>query len=275
MQISIYIEELMKQHNLIYQESDIEIIAHNITELAGDVINHDQITRNIYTLYSKGLLNKEMALNMYFNYYNNKYNNNMIKKRIFDPFNNYEDVGYLNNVFHIKNMEIIKTLEHATFLINLPNALNYLSPIKRQDYNCQIISNVHKILFNDFYPWAGQFHNDLFPDLIISKGHITFAFPDCLKNILNYTFNTYFKQSDAYIRKNIGDIISSLCYAHPFLDGNGRTILTILHVICQNAGFHINWSKSKKDDYLDVLTEDLEHPNNEILNKYLSTLIEY
>jgi cell filamentation protein len=58
-----------------------------------------------------------------------------------------------------------------------------------------------------------------------------------------------------------GEIIGYLAYGHPFLDGNGRTIMTVHSVLAQRAGFSIDWSATKKDAYLDALTPGNRKPS--------------
>ena len=43
-----------------------------------------------------------------------------------------------------------------------------------------------------------------------------------------------------------GEIMGYLAYAHPFLDGNGRTIMVVHAVLAQRAGFSIDWAATKK-----------------------------
>jgi cell filamentation protein len=64
-----------------------------------------------------------------------------------------------------------------------------------------------------------------------------------------------------------------LAYAHPFLDGNGRTIMTVHSVLAQRAGFSIDWSATKKDAYLDALTREIENPSKGHLDTYLKSLM--
>ena len=57
-----------------------------------------------------------------------------------------------------------------------------------------------------------------------------------------------------------GEIMGYLAYGHPFLDGNGRAIMTVHSVLAQRAGFSIDWSATRKDAYLDALTKEIENP---------------
>jgi hypothetical protein len=42
-----------------------------------------------------------------------------------------------------------------------------------------------------------------------------------------------------------GEIMGYLAYGHPFLDGNGRTIMTAHSALAQRAGFSIDWTATK------------------------------
>jgi cell filamentation protein len=66
-----------------------------------------------------------------------------------------------------------------------------------------------------------------------------------------------------------GEIMGYLAYGHPFLDGNGRTIMTVHSVLAQRAGFSIDWSATTKDAYLDALTKEIENPPKGHLDAYL------
>jgi cell filamentation protein len=66
-----------------------------------------------------------------------------------------------------------------------------------------------------------------------------------------------------------GEIMGYLAYGHPFLDGNGRTIMTVHSVLAQRAGFSIDWSVTTKDAYLDALTKEIENPPKGHLDAYL------
>ena len=72
-----------------------------------------------------------------------------------------------------------------------------------------------------------------------------------------------------------GEIMGYLAYGHPFLDGNGRTIMTVHSVLAQRAGFSIDWSATKKDDYLDALTREIENPSKGHLDAYLKPFMRH
>jgi cell filamentation protein len=66
-----------------------------------------------------------------------------------------------------------------------------------------------------------------------------------------------------------GEVMGYLAFGHPFLDGNGRTIMTVHSVLAQRAGFSIDWSSTNKENYLDALTRELDSPGKGHLDNYL------
>ena len=51
-------------------------------------------------------------------------------------------------------------------------------------------------------------------------------------------------------------------YGHPFLDGNGRTMLLVHAKLCFRAGMSVDWTRTQKDSYLRALTLEIEAPND-------------
>jgi cell filamentation protein len=133
------------------------------------------------------------------------------------------------------------------------------------------VLKVHGILFGAVYPWAGQDRIQTAPKLTIKKGTVIFA------NVSEITAAVEFAlrkgQDKEYMKARPGQIMGYLAYAHPFLDGNGRAIMTVHSVMAQRAGFGIDWSSTKKETYLDALTREIENPSQGHLDAYLKTLM--
>lgn len=72
----------------------------------------------------------------------------------FDPFGDFETAGYLRNTQGLSDPESVKHIEHSLFLANLDDAIDMLRTRLVIDYDSFL--EVHRILFEDFYPWAGQ-----------------------------------------------------------------------------------------------------------------------
>ena len=75
------------------------------------------------------------------------------------------------------------------------------------------------------------------------------------------------------MREKPGVIMGYLAYAHPFLDGNGRTIMVVHCVMAQRAGFSVDWEATDKAGYLSALTRELDDPDKGNLDAYLKPFI--
>jgi len=96
-----------------------------------------------------------------------------MKSSGFDPFGDFDTAGYLRNTDRIKDPRIVKRIEHEAFLVNMPDALEHLANQRQIQY--ETFLETHRILFSDFYPWAGQGRAATSPHLLVSKGAIKFC----------------------------------------------------------------------------------------------------
>ncbi|MBS1815257.1 MAG: hypothetical protein JSS87_10315 [Acidobacteria bacterium] len=64
------------------------------------------------------------------------------------------------------------------------------------------------------------------------------------------------------MRQHPGEIFGYFAHAHPFLEGNGRTILTLFSEQCRRAGFYVRWDLIEKNEFLHLLTEELQKPGS-------------
>jgi cell filamentation protein len=88
----------------------------------------------------------------------------------FDPFGDFKTRGYLRNLANEKDLEIVRRLEHTSFITGIDAAFDRFAAMKRLLY--QDVLETHKILFEAVYPWAGQDRLVTAPDLAVSNpGH--------------------------------------------------------------------------------------------------------
>jgi cell filamentation protein len=71
----------------------------------------------------------------------------------------------------------------------------------------------------------------------------------------------------AYLRVHPGEVFGYLAHAHPFLERNGRTILTVFAELSRRAGFHVEWEAMDKDEFLETLTRELLWPVKSIMDQ--------
>lgn len=116
---------------------------------------------------------------------------------------------------------------------------------------------IHRYLFEDIYDFAGEIRK-----VNIAKGNFRFAplmyLDAALKNIDKMPQSDFDEIIEKYVEMNI---------AHPFREGNGRSARIWLdHMLKQEIGKVIDWSKVDKEDYLLAMERS---PIKDIEIKYL------
>lgn len=116
---------------------------------------------------------------------------------------------------------------------------------------------IHKYLFEDIYDFAGKVRT-----VNIAKGNFRFApiiyIEEALKNIDQMPQSNFDEIIEKYVEMNV---------AHPFREGNGRsTRIWLDHILKNEIGKVIDWSKVDKEDYLLAIERS---PIKDIEIKYL------
>ena len=178
----------------------------------------------------------------------------------FDPFGDRETRGYLRNRLATNDTALITRLETHAFAANVLPALDALAASRSVGYD-QVL-DTHRRLFSSVYPWAGQDRATLAPDIAIAKGGMSdlFAHPADVRRAAEY--GLAMGLDAAKMRVNPGEVFGALAYAHPFLEGNGRTIMTVHADLARRAGFHIDWAPISKTEFLTALTAELRAPGS-------------
>jgi cell filamentation protein len=168
-----------------------------------------------------------------------------------------------------KDIAIVKRLEHTSFMTGIDEAFATLATRKELSY--EDVLQTHKILFDAIYPWAGQDRTQTAPRLTIKKGDIIFANPSEIRLAVERGLRLGQNRNTMIARP--GEVMGYLAFGHPFLDGNGRTIMTLHSAMAQRAGFSIDWSATNQAAYLNALTKELEDPSKGFLDRYLKPFI--
>lgn len=103
------------------------------------------------------------------------------------------------------------------------------------------LAGIHKYLFDEIYDSAGKVRKEN-----IAKGNFRFApamyLESALEKVSHMKQSTFDQIVEKYIEMNV---------AHPFREGNGRSMRIWLDLIMKNnIGKVVDWSKIDKDDYL-------------------------
>lgn len=113
------------------------------------------------------------------------------------------------------------------------------------------MQQIHAYLFGGLYDFAGQIRT-----LNIAKSGFQFAMarflPETLKNIEKMPESTFDEIADKYVDMNV---------AHPFMEGNGRSMRIWFDLILKkNLKLCVDWSKINKKDYLSAMEKSVSNP---------------
>jgi len=178
--------------------------------------------------------------------------------KILDPFGDYETAGYLKNSFGEKDIVSVGRVETATYEQEVLPTLLYLESLPILKY--ENLLEVHRRIFSSIYPWAGQDRSVTAPHIAIAKAgfNTLFAHPADVRRAAEYALQQ--GKDKSYLRAHPGEVFGQLAYSHPFLEGNGRTILTVYADLVRRAGFHVVWEQIEKQEFLRTLTQELLEP---------------
>lgn len=127
--------------------------------------------------------------------------------------------GILKNNLSITSSEELERVERMITSFKLANL--YLEP-GEQTFDVKHYLRIHKTLFEDIYPFAGEFRTE----------NIQKQIPFCVPNLIyeNLTNTLEYARNWAKNIKNEEDLIEFIAYfyseldiIHPFREGNGRT----------------------------------------------------
>jgi cell filamentation protein len=161
----------------------------------------------------------------------------------FDPFGDLATRGYLRNVAQEKNVAIVRRLEHASFTTGLDEAFAQLA--KRNPLAYADVLATHKLLFDAVYPWAGQDRATTSPDIAVSRGGVLFAHPKFIQNAIEHALTL--GSDPKTMRARSGEVMGFLAHGHPFLDGNGRTIMVIHAVLGAARGLQYRLGRDRQE----------------------------
>ena len=139
----------------------------------------------------------------------------------------------LINNFNIRNKQELAIVEQKI----VEEKLNKLLSYPQGNYNLQHLQLLHKYLFGDIYPWAGELRT-----VDISKDNTPFCKPQYIVKEYNKLYENYihknnylkdYKKSEIY--KHLSYYHGEINIIHPFREGNGRTTRALLSLLTNNT----------------------------------------
>jgi cell filamentation protein len=164
-----------------------------------------------------------------------------------DPYV-YPDTHILKNTENIKDAETL-----AAFELEVVNVRSK-SGIPDGKIDAAHYRQIHYHLFQDIYEWAGDYRT-----IRIAKNGNWFCYPEHIDAQMTQLFEAL--KADDYLKgltptefaTHAAKLLADLNAIHPFRDGNGRTQLSFLSLLADNAGHRINLERINPDKFLEAM----------------------
>lgn len=177
---------------------------------------------------------------------------------IYTSWNDYliDGTNVLKNIPNIQDQDNLTAFERISSANRLAEL--YEEPISN-DFDINHLCQIHKYLFQDIYDWAGEIRN-----VHMMKQATVFLEPEKIRNYLEVILNE--TKEDLVNVKNkydfaavLANLFYCLIFAHPFREGNGRTIREFLRQLINSIDlefgeFDIDYNKIDQNNLAMGLT---------------------
>lgn len=171
-----------------------------------------------------------------------------------DPYID-QSTGVLRNLVGVTTQDELDQLEADVTPVIIATITAY-DPQQIDNFDKQLLKDLHKEIFEPFYDWAGEFRT-----IDIGKGNSYFAHATYIDTFLDDVFSNL-PENVSEIAKDkkdfvlyLTDLYSGLNAAHPFREGNGRTIRTFVRLVAINYGWDIEWARMDPDKNIAACAE--------------------
>ncbi len=168
----------------------------------------------------------------------------------------YPHSHVLRNKLNITNQQELEKAERAITSVKATQAS--INPVCGR-FGVSHLRRMHKFLFEDIYPWAGQFRT-----VNISKGN-EFCRADYIERQLKSLFDSLKKENclkDCGSREELGRrlsyYISEINVIHPFREGNGRTQRMFIEHLARCRGYILDFAVISSEDMLEASIRSYE-----------------
>ena len=178
----------------------------------------------------------------------------------------YKNSNVLINKLDIHNT---KDLQYYEAKITAAKSLGLRQQGITGDFNIKHYLSIHKYLFEDIYPFAGQLREEN-----ISKGEFRFAQWEYIEQELDKLLEELKKENflegldKDQLAKRLAYYLSELNVLHPFREGNGRTNREFIRQLALKNGYNLNLKKVSPQKTLEASIESIVDTSNleEIIN---------
>ena len=177
---------------------------------------------------------------------------------------NETTLGLLRNKLGITDKDKLDQVERMITTRKL--ALLKLQPVN-PPFNVKHYLDIHKYLFEDIYPFAGEIRSEVIskPIPFNEKEHVPFCLPGYINQNLTYILNeatarVRYINSKEKLLSFIIPLYAELDIIHPFREGNGRTlrefIRQFISYICEINNlepYYLDYGDVDRDTYISAI----------------------
>lgn len=158
-----------------------------------------------------------------------------------DPYL-YDDVDVLKNLANIKDPQLLHKAEADITTFTMASIYNK----KYIKFDAEALQDVHKTIFGQIYPWAGEFRTIqiIKYEEVLGGDTVRYAYPKEIKKQLNVIMKEIPKlkrngTNDKDIVFRLVRIIATIWQIHPFREGNTRSVIIFAVLLAKHLGFEV------------------------------------
>lgn len=188
-----------------------------------------------------------------------------------EKYNDFDNDDYLlrTNLLDITDFNELEQAEAFTFSIRaaqIEQGAYKIASFSKEDFVA-----LHHHLFQDIYPFAGQFRK-----VQLMKGATRFCQMEFLDGYATDLFHQLQNEPEwdtiEHTAKRLAYFKSELNMLHPFREGNGRTTRIFLQEYTKSKGFLWKYDKMDRNEYMQAMIRSVT--SEDLLEKlFLQTLI--
>ena len=171
-------------------------------------------------------------------------------------YNEKDNDDYLltHNLLEIDSHNELERAEALVFTLRATSMEQY--DFNMDSFTLQDFQNLHYYLFQDIYPFAGEFR-----DVQLMKGNTRFCQVQFLKDYANDLFlqlnEEPFWNSLDEAANRLAYFKSELNMLHPFREGNGRTIRIFLHAYAVKREIEWAYEAIESEKYIQAMIQSV------------------
>lgn len=161
-----------------------------------------------------------------------------------DPYL-YENTKILINNGNIRDEQHLKKAEADITKFSMAFVLTQIF----KKFDTQTIQGIHKIIFGDLYPWAGEFRTIQIVKFeeVLGGDTVRYTEPDFIKSELRELSKEIAALQKTSLSANelvfrLVRITARLWQIHPFREGNTRTVVAFSILLAQHLGLQIDYA---------------------------------